>query len=69
MNQTLLFSIGAGVLAVTITAVLMCGYYAFIRAYDAEMMKSVVYVNPDEVGVAVNWGIVDTLPAVLSSNP
>ena len=69
MNQTLLFSIGAGVLAVTIIAALMCGYYAFTRAYDAELAKSVAYRKPDESGVVVNWGIADTLPAVLSSNP
>ena len=69
MNQTLLFSVGAGILAVTIIAALMCGCYAFTRAYDAEMEKSVASAKHDEAGVVVNWGITDTLPVVLSSNP
>ena len=49
MNQTLLFSIGVVVFAITVVATLLYGYFALDRIYQAEVAENPVTDDPTPV--------------------
>lgn len=46
MSQTLLFSVGVGVFAITLVATLLYGYFALDRVYQADAAERPVLDEP-----------------------
>lgn len=68
MSQTLLFSIGVGVFAITVVASLLYGYFTLDHIYQADAAERAV-IDASTPGVAPSRSFPISSPAVAGPNP